>query len=90
MLPRSFIFPLAYISVFQVVKKTLKTCRMINELNMQLSVSNQKDIKTVIIGIHYICLQELSYTDISEKKEQIKENDFITHFRNPGGFQYCL
>lgn len=33
---------------------------MFNESsNMKLSVNNQKDVKMVIIGIHYICLEEL-------------------------------
>lgn len=55
-----FIFPLAYISVFQIGKKTLKTPLMfIESSNMKLSMNNQKDVKMVIIGIHYISLQRL-------------------------------
>lgn len=33
---------------------------MVNESsNMKLSVNNQKDVKMVIIEMHYICSQEL-------------------------------
>lgn len=60
MLPQSFIFPLAYISVFQIVKKALGTSLMVNKpSNTKLRMNNQKDVKMVIIGIHCICLQEL-------------------------------